>query len=116
MSTDAPYSSSFRNMRLIVMFDLPTITSADRRAYTQFKRSLDDDGFVMMQFSVYSRFCKNDQSAQKHIARVKSFSPGKGNIRIIAITEKQYEEMVMVIGEKHDNETIINNDYLIVLE
>ena len=103
-------------MRLIVMFDLPTITASDRRAYTQFKRHLDDDGFVMMQFSVYSRFCKNDQSSKKHIARVKSFAPSKGNIRIVVLTEKQYEEMVMVIGSKSDDEVVVNENYLVIVE
>lgn len=98
------------------MFDLPTLTTADRRAYTRFKKDLDDDGFIMIQFSIYSRFCKNDQSSKKHIARVKSFAPSKGNIRIISITEKQYNDMIMIAGQKNDSELIINDDYLITVE
>ena len=116
MNSENPYSSSFRNMRLIVMFDLPTLTKTDRKAYTQFKRDLDDDGFVMMQFSVYSRFCKNDPSAKKHIARIKSFAPSKGNVRVISVTEKQYEDMIMIVGEKSDSESLVNEDFTLVVE
>ena len=44
-----------RYMRLMVFFDLPTVTKTERRAYTLFRRFLLNDGFDMIQFSVYGR-------------------------------------------------------------
>lgn len=42
-------------MRLMIMFDLPVETSEDRRNYRKFRRALIDEGFLMMQYSIYVR-------------------------------------------------------------
>lgn len=108
--------SSFRNMRLLVLFDLPTATKADRKTYSQFRKFLLDDGFTMMQYSVYTRFCRNDIDANKHIKRVKSLSPKQGNIRILKITEKQFENMEVTIGSKTTNEIVVNSEQTLIIE
>ena len=40
------------------MFDMPTITNEDKKNYTKFRDNLIDDGFIMIQYSVYVRICK----------------------------------------------------------
>ena len=52
-------------MWLFVFFDLPTKTKADKKKYTKFRRFLLQDGFIMMQYSIYTRICKGDDSMQK---------------------------------------------------
>ena len=47
--------SGFRFMRIMVFFDLPTITLEDRRNYTKFIKCLIKNGFIMLQESVYSK-------------------------------------------------------------
>ena len=47
-----------RFMRVIVMFDLPVITEKEKKIATKFRKFLLDEGFIMMQYSVYSRICK----------------------------------------------------------
>ena len=89
-----------RFMRLIVMFDLPVITDKERKIATNFRKFLLDDGYIMMQFSVYSRICKNNDDLQKHINRLKIHSPKNGNIRMLQITEKQYSNIIMFAGSK----------------
>ncbi|MBS7369554.1 MAG: CRISPR-associated endonuclease Cas2, partial [Oscillospiraceae bacterium] len=42
-------------MRIIVMFDLPVLTAADRREYRKFRGYLLKNGFIMLQESVYCR-------------------------------------------------------------
>lgn len=42
-------------MRMMVFFDLPVVTKAERRAYTVFRRFLLNDGYDMIQYSVYGR-------------------------------------------------------------
>ena len=39
---------NFRYMRLLVMFDLPVITSEDKREYRKFKKYLEKNGYLML--------------------------------------------------------------------
>lgn len=102
-----------RFMRLIVMFDLPVITDKERKIATNFRKFLLDDGYIMMQFSVYSRICKNNDDLQKHINRLKIHSPKNGNIRMLQITEKQYNNIIMFAGSKEVEEDISIDSLLV---
>lgn len=103
-----------RFMRIIVMFDLPVGTEKERKMATKFRSFLLDDGYIMIQFSVYSRICKNNDDLQKHINRLKINTPKKGNIRLIQVTEKQYDNMIMFSGEKQIEENIAIESLLII--
>lgn len=103
-------------MRILILFDLPSISSKEKKAYRHFRNFIMDDGFEMMQLSVYTRFCRNAVDAQKHIARILLIAPADGNVRIITVTEKQYEDMILVIGHKSETEKAINKDFLTVIE
>ncbi len=83
-------------MRIIVMFDLPMVTEKEKRTATKFRKYLLDDGFIMMQFSVYSRICKNNDDLNKHINRLKINAPKNGNIRLLQVTENQYNNIIML--------------------
>ena len=48
-----------RIMRSIVFFDLPNIYAADRKNYNKFRRFLINNGFIMVQESVYSKLVMN---------------------------------------------------------
>ena len=43
----------YKIMRMLCMFDLPVETEEERRAYRIFRKNLMQEGFVMMQYSVY---------------------------------------------------------------
>ena len=62
-------------MRLLVMFDLPVETSEDRKAYRHFRKALLNEGFLMIQYSVYVRVCVSKQSAQFIENRIAGFTP-----------------------------------------
>lgn len=49
----------FSQMRLVCMFDLPTETSKEQKEYRIFRKHLLENGFVMMQYSVYYRSLPN---------------------------------------------------------
>lgn len=108
--------SSYRQMRVLVLFDLPSVLKSEKRSYVRFRKALLDDGFIMLQYSIYMRFCRNLKDSEKHIVRVKAIAPKDGNIRILTITEHQYEEMVIVIGELSETEKKVGNDYVVVIE
>jgi CRISPR-associated protein Cas2 len=86
-------------MWLIAMFDLPTDTKKARKSYALFRKRLLEDGFVMMQYSVYVRHCASKENADVHIARVQSFLPPDGEVRLMLITDKQYERMQIFWGK-----------------
>ena len=100
-------------MRIIVMFDLPVVTEKERKVATKFRKFLLDDGYIMMQFSVYSRICKNNDDLEKHITRLRSNAPITGNIRLIQVTEKQYNNMIMFSGNRAVEEEFSIDNILI---
>lgn len=57
-----------RTMRILVLFDLPTATPAERRDYMQFRKFLIRDGYDMLQYSVYSRITANHDDANSFIS------------------------------------------------
>ena len=93
-------------MWLFVFFDLLTKTKADKKKYTKFRRFLLQDGFIMMQYSIYTRICKGDDSTQTHKKRVKEHIPEKGHIRMLSITDLQYSKMETLIGLKSKEEKL----------
>lgn len=87
-------------MWLMVLFDLPTKTKRDIRAYSVFRKNLMKDGFTMFQFSIYIRHCASMENAEMHIKRVKSFLPEFGKVGIICITDKQFGNIELFFGRK----------------
>jgi len=87
-------------MWIIVLFDLPTDSKPARKQYTRFRKNLLDDGFTMMQYSVYMRHSASEENAQVHIARIKSGLPPEGEVRIVKITDKQFEKIEVFYGKK----------------
>ena len=87
-------------MWLFVMFDLPVETKIDRKRYTQFRKMLLKDGFAMMQFSVYVRHCASEENADVHAKRVDGHVPPDGEVRVLRVTDKQYERMEVFWGKK----------------
>ena len=86
-------------MRIIVFFDLPVVKKKERKIYAQFRRFLLNDGYDMIQYSVYSRLCNGTDMTDKHLKRLNDILPAKGSIRCLTITEKQYEEMKFLVGK-----------------
>lgn len=85
--------NGYRIMWLFVLFDLPTETKKDRKNASKFRKSLLQDGFTMMQFSVYSRHCASSESADVHEKRIHKLLPPLGKVSILRITDKQYGGM-----------------------
>lgn len=101
-------------MRVIVFFDLPVGTAAERKAYTRFHRSLVKGGFLMMQKSVYCKLALNPTSAQSIMNSVRDMKPPQGLIQMLTITEKQFARMEFVLGKYH-TEIIDTEDRLVIL-
>ena len=101
-------------MRVIVFFDLPVTTAAERREYTRFRKGLLKDGFLMLQESVYCKLALNPTAANSILESVRAKRPEKGLIQMLVITEKQFSRMELVLGEYH-TQVIDNEDRLVIL-
>lgn len=85
-------------MRMMVFFDLPVQTKKQRRDATQFRKFLLKDGYYMLQYSVYVRICNGMDNVALHKARLHSNVPANGSVRLMVVTEKQYESMDLLLG------------------
>lgn len=101
-------------MRVIVLFDLPVVTPEDRKAYRSFRRFLIKSGFVMVQESVYSKIALNGTAARAIQGKVRENRPPAGLVQMITLTEKQYNNMEFVVGEKTGN-VVDSDERLVVL-
>ena len=106
---------SYNIMRLMCMFDLPVETEKEKRAYREFRKQLIKNGFVMMQYSVYIRTCPSREYTQRLENKIKKVVPANGNIRLITITEKQYNDMKILVGSKSLKEAAIGSERMIVI-
>lgn len=101
-------------MRVIVMFDLPVVTPAERREYTRFRKYLVKNGFLMMQESIYCKLAPNGSSADAIVENVKKNKPIKGLVQAMKITEKQYSKIEFIVGS-HTTEVLENDSRLVFL-
>lgn len=101
-------------MRILVMFDLPMTTSAERKEYTKFRKYLIKSGFLMMQESVYCKLSPNSTLADAVIENVRKNKPEKGVVQVLRVTEKQYAKMEYIVGEGQ-TEVLSSDDRLVIL-
>lgn len=104
---------SYRFMRILVFFDLPTVTREDRRNYALFRKFLIKSGYMMIQESVYSKLSLNSSQTEQIIGEVKKNQPQKGSVQILSITEKQYSKMEILSGTP--NTDVLNSDERLVI-
>ena len=102
-----------RFMRTIVFFDLPNVYAKDKKNYIRFRKFLRNEGFIMMQESVYTKLVLNSVQSNLLLDRIKKNSPKKGIIEVLTITEKQYSKIEYIIGEA--NTKIIDSEERLVI-
>lgn len=104
-----------RFMRLVVFFDLPVITAAQRKSYRKFRKFLIKDGYFMMQESVYSKMVLDGSLADAAITRLKKNKPPSGLVQVLRVTEKQYAGIIEIVGDKKKNPVLDAPDRLVIL-
>ena len=94
----------------MVFFDLPVKTKIQRRVATKFRSFLLKDGYFMMQYSVYCRVCNGIDAVEQHKKRLEENKPDNGCVRLLVLTEKQFERMEIIIGDyvKYEDDTPSN--------
>ena len=103
-----------RFMWVVVFFDLPVGTKTDRRTAAQFRNFLKNDGYDMLQWSVYARACRGDAGRKKHEERLKRNLPNRGSVRCLIITDRQYARMSFLVGKKSAQEKASSEQLLLL--
>lgn len=93
MKQKKEYVNRRKLMWMMVMFDLPTETHSQRKSAAKF---LLDEGFEMVQFSVYVQFTGTWESSQKFIRAIKKNNPQYGDVNILFFTDKQFSNIIHI--------------------
>lgn len=94
--------SGYRSMWLFVMFDLPVEDSEDKREYVRFRKRLLAEGFMMVQYSIYARYCPSEEASVAYRHRVKAALPPEGQVRVVSITDRQFGRMEVFFSGKRE--------------
>ena len=89
-------------MWLFAMFDLPVDKKESRREYTRFRKALLKQGFTMLQYSVYAHYVRSEEAEEVYRGRVKAALPSHGQVRLISVTDRQFEKMAVFVGKKRE--------------
>jgi len=103
----------YRFMRIIILFDLPTLTDHERGEYRRFRKYLLKSGFIMMQESVYTKIALNSTATQAIKNNIRKNKPDKGLVQMMTITEKQFNKMEFVVGDRKTE--VLNTDERLVI-
>lgn len=57
------------------------------------------DGYLRIAPEVFMRIVQNWKAAEKHYRRIKEYAPKTGVVRMLRLTEKQYDNITMITGE-----------------
>lgn len=88
-------------MWMMVLFDLPVVESNERKAATDFRNFLLDNGFAMVQYSIYIKLFSGKDACEKYYKLIKNNLPSQGKVDILTITDKQYANIISYSsGEK----------------
>ena len=105
---------SYRYMRVLVFFDLPVLTEANRRDYRVFRKYLIKSGFMMIQESFYCKLAQNGSVADAMVENIKKNKPSEGLVQVLRVTEKQYNKMDFIIGE-NTGDVLSTDERLVIL-
>lgn len=106
--------SGLRFMRMLVFFDLPTLTNEDRRNYRLFRKILIKNGFIMLQESVYCKLMTSPSVENSMKNLLQKNKPPQGIVQTLLVTEKQFSKMDYVVGE-FTSDVIDSDERLIIL-
>lgn len=100
-------------MRLILFFDLPSVTKEERRLYSRFVKQIKKNGFYMLQESVYVKLALNKQIIDSTTEKVNKLLPPNGYVIVLPVTEKQFNNMTIMLGDEKTN--VISSDERIII-
>ena len=102
-------------MRILLFFDLPTVSNLDKKNYRLFRKGLIKEGFLQMQESVYSKLVLNRTSVDLTINRVKAFLPKEGIVQVLVVTERQFASIINILGNPRTHSEVDSLSKVIIV-
>lgn len=99
-------------MRILLFFDLPTLTLEDKKNYRHFVKDVIRLGFYRIQESVFVKMCLNQQASESTINSIDLIKPKSGSIMLLTVTEKQFAKMKILLGEI--NSDVVSSDERVI--
>lgn len=97
---EEPKLNSYRNMWVIVMYDLPTETAIQRKNAAVFRKKILKLGFSMFQFSVYIKHERSLEEVEVTKNRIRNIQPPDGKLGIFFFTDKQFGKTEVIYCRK----------------
>ncbi|MFG5919547.1 CRISPR-associated endonuclease Cas2 [Sneathia vaginalis] len=104
---------SYRFMRIMIFFDLPTTEKQELKDYREFRRFLIKNGFMMLQESVYVKMLLNTTTVNNFIVKLKDNLPKQGLVQALIVTEKQFQSIHTLVGE-HKSELLDSDERIVI--
>lgn len=81
-------------MWMMVLFDLPVTEKKERKAATDFRNFLLENGFSMVQYSSYIKLFSGKDACEKYYKLITKNLPALGKIDILTITDRQFSNII----------------------
>lgn len=101
-------------MRLLIILS-PTNKWGTKTEYTKLRKFLQKDGYLRIAPEVYMRIVPNRKASEKHYRRINVVAPKTGVVRVVRLTERQYDNIYMVSGEPDHQEKVVGRNCHIML-
>ena len=82
--------------------------------YAKFRKALIQNGFIMIQESVYAKLLTTPSVAASVKNMISKNRPDRGIVQTLMITEKQFSKMEYVVGE-FKSDVIDTEERLVIL-
>ncbi|EEU80326.1 crispr-associated protein cas2 [Enterococcus faecalis Fly1] len=102
-------------VRLMCLFDLPFETKQEQKEYRIFRKHLLENGFIMLQYSIYYRSLPNRSALKKYETILKRKVPRSGNVRLLYVSEIQFQDMLLLAGSRSHQEEVVGVRRLVVI-
>lgn len=101
-------------MRILAILS-PTNKWGTKTEYTKLRKFLQKDGYLRIAPEVYMRIVQNRKASEKHFRRIIEAAPATGVVRLLRLTERQYNSIYMVTGgTDYQEKTIGANCHILI--
>ena len=97
---ELPLLNRYELLWMMVFFDLPVIEKKERKAAITFRNFLLDNGFSMVQYSIYTKLFSGKDACEKYYRMITDNLPSEGKVDILTITDKQYGNIISYNARK----------------
>lgn len=91
----------------MLMYDIQMTTKEDVRKYQRFHKEIEKMGYYKLQGSIYIKKMNTKERIETYERTIYHFSPETAHIRMLTLTEKQFNTMSVIRGEESLHEKIV---------